>query len=132
MRAAVSLAAGVLLIAGLVQLSGAGIAGEESTAGAEYDGANRSAPLDTIVYKTWFNDSTRVVFAHDLHAEVIGVSCSECHHAENCRSCHADEPVTALATNSRIALHGVCLRCHEQGASLSDCSLCHKREDDGD
>jgi hypothetical protein len=83
-------------------------------------------PPAEVTYEPWFAGGTTVAFAHDLHADMLGLSCSECHHAENCRSCHKLRPVTALATNSRIALHGVCFRCHEQGATLEECSVCHR------
>ncbi|MBD3221446.1 hypothetical protein GF314_09400 [bacterium] len=86
----------------------------------------QDSALATIEYATWFADSTRVVFDHELHAEMLEISCAECHHAENCRSCHAGEPVTALATSRQVALHGACFRCHDQGASLDDCGLCHE------
>jgi hypothetical protein len=84
------------------------------------------APPDTVTYQTWFGDGTRVVFAHDVHADELELACSECHHAENCQSCHLERPVTALVTTAPVALHGACFRCHEQGASLEECGICHE------
>jgi hypothetical protein len=86
----------------------------------------QEAPPGTVEYRTWFADSTRVEFDHELHADLLEISCSECHHAENCRSCHGAEAVTALATSLRVAMHGACFRCHPQGASLDECGLCHQ------
>jgi primosomal protein N' len=90
-----------------------------------------AAPPATVRYETWFGGGSVVTFGHDLHADMLALSCSECHHSENCRSCHKDRAVTAVSTNSRIALHGVCFRCHEQGATLDECDVCHQPAEAG-
>ncbi len=89
---------------------------------------DKRAPADPpgeVTYETWYRGGTTVAFNHELHAEMLELSCGECHHVQNCDACHDQEARTTVVGNRRVALHTSCFRCHESGPGQEGCDACH-------
>ncbi|MBD3235749.1 MAG: hypothetical protein GF330_03510 [Candidatus Eisenbacteria bacterium] len=85
----------------------------------------RSAePPETVVYDSWYQPDTPVEFDHAIHV-ALELDCGGCHHLEGCRECHQQDATTQRVASHKVAIHGACFRCHEQGPRGADCGLCH-------
>lgn len=82
------------------------------------------------------NKAGVVMFSHERHSDLAGLTCQDCHHMgmkQTCHDCHKPG-ATGPVFNSREALHRQCIGCHkrEQGAGkatgpVADCQGCHRK-----
>lgn len=75
------------------------------------------------------------LFDHDMHAQVFGFSCTDCHHEmddfgmdpQECSNCHDREGRGMSSLTMADAAHQSCIECHGAmgGPVEEDCFSCH-------
>ncbi|MBC8213126.1 MAG: hypothetical protein ISR90_00305 [Candidatus Marinimicrobia bacterium] len=84
-----------------------------------------------------------VIFAHQLHASMSGMSdgCAMCHHYSEtdakvpaCRTCHETVNISSDLHKPTLkgAYHRQCLNCHREWAHENACVFCHQLIKNGD
>ncbi|OIO62461.1 MAG: hypothetical protein AUJ47_07630 [Candidatus Marinimicrobia bacterium CG1_02_48_14] len=107
------------------------------------DGGNQKTPLvdktDIIgvahpeihvpekqIFKTKFKAGKLVTFHHREHIELYQFQCVDCHHQENCSTCHEGIRKIAPLQKKLNVHHDPCLGCHDTETE-SKCGFCHMK-----
>ena len=78
---------------------------------------------DQELYVTAYPEGqeTSVLFRHREHIHRYHLRCSECHHEDNCGSCHGQGKEHVQRVRTVEEHHAPCMSCHQQDA----CESCH-------
>jgi len=84
-------------------------------------GFQHRAEPKVVNFKTTYEPGPYVVFDHQTHTKNYGLSCFECHHSDQCSSCHDSDASKFSPRLHNYSNINTCTKCHNVGR----CSTCH-------
>ena len=80
----------------------------------------RLEPVNHMTFKSKIAGVSDVLFDHEVHSDVYGLTCSECHQVASCNACHNPNTYSTKPV-SKEPTHTSCGSCH----SMDHCGKCH-------
>ncbi len=80
------------------------------------------------VFNTGYKPGRVVTFHHREHVELYRLGCVDCHHKENCSTCHEGIQKIAPLKKTLAVHHEPCSGCHETQPA-EGCGFCHQQQE---